>query len=526
MKLTSFSRPWRGRSLEQWLVAAVLLVALAAHLHHARLGWSFSLSGPQDFRQTQTAIAAYYIAEEGATLSYKIPVLGPEWRIPIEFPTYQVLVAAVHRLGDVPLDQAGRLVSLAAFYLALLALLALLRELGLNWRHSLLIATLVLTSSTYIFYSRSFLIESTAGCLSLAFAFFWLRWQRTKGRWELLGLLVCGALAAVTKFTTFSIIFGFLALLTAIQTLPSPLGESWRGRRLGLAVALLWVPLGAVLLWNQHIFQVWSQSPLTSDFQQGMHAWNFGPWEMRFTPEYWARFYLNSFERTGFPVLGVIVALVAFTFCRFRTRLLVLCCFAAWMSGPLVWANLYFVHDYYAYANHWFLLIGAGLAILALADRWEFLRWPTNLLVLGLAIIQLGSYRTSGYHEAQLFNWEKDRTDFAIEVGAQLEPGEVLFIIGDDWSPFFSYYSQRYSIMSRWPGHYRHPAFQEAITRLEAEGRHFGGALVRNQPEHLADFEGVPFRERFAGSPLEHSFREFLFYPALVPSASVEQPSE
>ena len=91
-----------------WVMFA--LVALVAFGQLTR-SWQASLLDRYEFRQLQTALSTYWIAQDGWRLAYPTPLFGPPWSIPMEFPTYQVITATVHQMTDLPLEQAGRLVS-------------------------------------------------------------------------------------------------------------------------------------------------------------------------------------------------------------------------------------------------------------------------------------------------------------------------------------------------------------------------------------------------------------------------------
>src|SRR5215468_4517134 len=99
-------------TLPRWavLIDAALALVLAALLAHAvyylAVGFDRPIYEQHGFRQTQTALSAYWILHGGPWLAYETPVLGAPWSLPFEFPTYQLVVAALARLG-VPLDQAG-----------------------------------------------------------------------------------------------------------------------------------------------------------------------------------------------------------------------------------------------------------------------------------------------------------------------------------------------------------------------------------------------------------------------------------
>jgi len=75
-----------------------------------------------NFRQTQTAISAYWLIQGTGWshwLNYETPIFGSPWQIPLEFPLFQWLVAGGHLLTGLPLDPLGRGMSAALFYCSL-----------------------------------------------------------------------------------------------------------------------------------------------------------------------------------------------------------------------------------------------------------------------------------------------------------------------------------------------------------------------------------------------------------------------
>ena len=313
----------RRELLPLYLAAAFLAAVLAAHLNFALIGWHNSVGGPQDFRQAQTAIAAYYIAEEGPMLATKVPVLGPTWRIPLEFPTYQTLVATLHRLTGAGLDPTGRFVSLACFYLCLLPLGYCLRRLGFSLPDTLLTLALAAASPIYLFWSRTFLIESLALLLALAFLAAVLQYAESPSRRWLALAVSAGILAALTKFTTFSIAFGFVVLWLGATLVSGKMGIQWRGRgrvAAGIVAALL-VPVAAGWLWTQYLQHVWVQSPLTRTMGDAIHAWNIGPWKLRVSPEFWGRFAEYGIGKATLSFVAWLVGFAAFALAPLRWRL-------------------------------------------------------------------------------------------------------------------------------------------------------------------------------------------------------------
>lgn len=510
----------RRESLPLVLAAVFLAAVLAVHLHFVRIGWGNSIGGPQDFRQSQTAIAAGFIAEEGPMLATKVPVLGPTWRIPFEFPVYQHVVAGWHRVTGYPLDTSGRLVSLACFYLCLLPLGYMLRRLGFKPPDVLLTLALVAASPIYLFWSRAFLIESMALLLSLLFIAALLRHLKAPGwRWLAFAMSV-GTLAALTKFTTFSIAFGFVVLWLGATIVSGDAAAEWRRNVKGVAgiAAALLIPVAAGWMWTQYLQHVWVQSPLTRGTGDSIHAWNFGSWELRQSPAFWGRFGEYAIGKVTINFLPWLIGFAAFALAPFRWRLTGLCAFGAWLSGPLVWANLFYVHDYYQYATALFGLIWIASGLIGLGTRWPLLGIPVRLVLVILTLALLASYSKTSYHEAQVYDWGRERAEFAREVGARVPPEDVILVVGEDWNPMMAYYSGRYALMVRWDGQSSSEEFAEAVAATLAEGREFAGAIVRVRSTAMEP-EARRVIETFnlASEPsLSSGNGEFVWYPVAV----------
>ncbi|MES1168869.1 MAG: hypothetical protein ABUL61_06830, partial [Oleiharenicola lentus] len=161
------AQPARG---EMVIAASCLVLAVIFHAWGATVGWmNLNLPGCE-FRQTQTAISAHFIPQEkNYSLAYPTPVLGKPWSIPMEFPLYQWTVAKVAEQTGWPLTQVGRGVTLACFYLGLPAVFLVLRRLGLSPARAMVVLCFVVCCPLYIFYARSFLIETMAWMFGMWF---------------------------------------------------------------------------------------------------------------------------------------------------------------------------------------------------------------------------------------------------------------------------------------------------------------------------------------------------------------------
>lgn len=504
------------------LLLIILASAFCTHLFLATRGWTQSLGGPHDFRQTQTAIATWYFIEDGPALDYKIPVLGPNWRLPHEFPLYQAIVASLVKTFGTPLEPTGRFVSLLCFYLCLPVLAGILRLLRYDRVVVYGVLLLTLSTSTYIFYSRTFLIESLALLLSLLFVWSAMRILQRDGtpKRSDFFIFIFGALAALVKVTTFSVSFGLVLLLVGVRLLET--GAFWRDpvwrSKVYLLGGAIIVTLVAAFAWNQFILHSWSQSPQYANAHLGIHRWNFGELTQRNRPQFWGQMFSHVLEKPFGSILLALVSLTAFTFSPRAYRLRAFAFLCAWFSGFLVWANLHYVHDYYIYAGAVFFICWSVISLRGASVAHPFLRWPVGIVLAIFTVGQFAHYLDNLYFESQIHDWGREKRDFAVGLQDHVPTGEVLLILGDDWSPFIPYYAERLANMVRWPRFWAGKIYAESLALMAEEGRTFGGIVIRNTEEHLRDFQAMKAAFHLeVGESVYSSYETWVFYPLLSP---------
>src|SRR5689334_10551441 len=100
----------------------VALLVLSAPLRLMNVGEPFV--GEHEFRQTQTAFSVWEMRTHGISLLHpKLPLFGPPWECPFEYPVFQLVAAAVDSIAPWKnLDISIRLTNLAFFYLTAVAL--------------------------------------------------------------------------------------------------------------------------------------------------------------------------------------------------------------------------------------------------------------------------------------------------------------------------------------------------------------------------------------------------------------------
>jgi hypothetical protein len=415
------------------------------------------------FRQTQTAITSYWMAHDGFRFDYQTPVAGAPWSIPLEFPLYQSLVAAASRGFGTSLDATGRTLSFVFFLASLIPAALIVRRLNLPRRVFFAFAALYLSSPLYLFWGRTFMIETTATCLTLFALAFGLDVVRRQAGWAtVLAASAFATLALLQKVTTAAPAIGLLGVGWLVH------GGSRRGEgarwapREWLKAALAWgLPLAVAAGWNSYTDAVKVKNafgPLL--MAANMHHWNFGSLEQRVSKELWLEVVLarGVYLNTG-RGLGAFVVLAALTWrSTARTRGLIAACLVAYLAALLVFTNLHIVHDYYQVACTVFLIAAVAVAIgywlpaaVRLPQAWAAVLLPVVLVNLHLFRRR---YERPMMHRA-VSPAAGQTLALAAEIERRVPEGEPILVYGYEWSSEIAYYSRRksFTVPSIFPRH-------------------------------------------------------------------------
>lgn len=472
-------------------ILGVFCAALLVNLWAVTRYWNASLRDAHEFRQHQTALTALFFQKDGLRLDYETPVLGPPWSIPMEFPLYQAVVAKLSNGTGLPLEQAGRLTSILFFYATLPAVWLLLRRRLVDPLDGWLVLAAILVCPLYLFYSRTFLIESTALCMT---AWFLVAFDRALDRPRSVALFaawVFGALAAATKVTTFAAFWIAIVVVTLARVFGRRRsGESWSvalGVPAGRALLAMGVPLLAGVGWvvySDHLKELNPYGRLITS--ESLRPFNVGTLAQRFSAEWWRGIGVTSFKQI-LVVPGLVLLLGGIGFVDARTRRLAASCAACYAGGFLLFANLYYIHDYYFYASAVFLLAAFGLVAAGLLRSRRLHPAIAALLIVGALAFQVRAYHGSYYtfflrenapppHEAEI-------------IRAITPPDDVVAGFGFDWSSILPYYAQRRAIMpfSSHTGDFER--LDESLAHLEE--RRVSTVLISSQQRGNYHFTGV-----------------------------------
>jgi hypothetical protein len=430
------------------LARAVFFSCLAYFVYVAQLGWHGSLVEDQGFRQTQTAITAHYMVGQRPKLAYETPVLGPPWSIPFEFPLYQWMVAGLVTVLGTPLEQTGRAVSVAFFLLTLVPAGSVLRALGLARPERQITLSLLLVSPFYAYWSRAFLIESTALFFATAYLALAIGYLQTPRAGRAVLTALAGGLAALVKVTTFA---PFLLAVGACGV-GMVASDCRRGRvpwRLGRWAAHLLLHVAvpvALAAWWTHFADARKEQNRVARHQtsHALRAWNFGTWEERRDAGEWGLILSRCGLLVGHP--GCLAVAGAGLLAGGRRRP-VAGALLLGAAGPLIFMNLHARHEYYTYANGLFVVAAAGIALAGLRERGGAGR---RLAGVGFAVTFaacVSCYHQVYYPKQTARSTGRWLSEVTRAVRESTRRGEVIVVVGFDWSSEVPYFSQRRALM-------------------------------------------------------------------------------
>ncbi len=499
---------FKNISLPNWIILLVFVFSVYWNLSNTTSDLGKPLLDRHLFRQTQTALTTYWMVEEGIKIAYETPLFGPPWTIPFEFPTYQLIVASIVKVFDVPLDQTGRLVSLSFFYLTLIPLYFVIRSFSCPKRDWLIVSSLLLTSPFYIFWSRTFMIESTAvflGATSSAVFYYILKIEKIKNRYISIASIVC-CLAALTKITTFCVFLGFNFLGLAYFLIPTNGSRVLSSRKvLKIGIATFLLPVVVAMVWTKYTDVLKSNSPTPMaemTLSSNLNVFAFGTIEQRFSPERWLRMETHGIDYLLSAPIPILIVLIVFLLLKKGNvvRTLSLLAFA---SGPMVFFNLYYQHDYYWYANGVFAFLFIGCTISCVTSNEALNRYCACLLLLVYSGFQVITYNHSVYSNS---GYAKRIIDVAEDIKSLSNPDDSIMIYGYDWNSAIAYYSERKSIMPMNKSWLLSNGTQQAVRNL-GEGHSRLQLLVVWKPKEdeqlvietatdLFGFDSIPVLER------------------------------
>jgi hypothetical protein len=471
-------------------------------------GWSSSLIDQHEYRQAQTALSSFWMLRGDISPAYPpLPLFGPPWSAPMEFPLYQYLVAGGAALTGSSLETAGRGISVLMLLLALPAIWRLGSVVGWSRPSRVLAMALALSAPVHLFYGRAILIETTALAGALWFLACFARALEKPSAGRIALAVVLGVVAGLTKATTF-LVFLLPAAFLVMRSRPS--GRPGAGF-LFATVAPPVIALGSVAAWVAWSDIVKRSNPFSAFLDSAaMRSWNWGTVAQRASGSFWAKIWQHTAEGVlAVPALVAVVLLVFVVPSAQRRQALALA--GAYLASVLLFSNLFFVHDYYFCANAALLL---GAAAVVLAGAWESPALPRGLKVAATVILfgaQAWTYDwTYGHHFRR---GSIHPPAIAQVIRENTQPDDIIVYYGAEWGAVIPYYSERRAIMISGAPETDTAALDRVVgsvapRRIAAMYVGGFGGYLADRPEFV---RGRAARLGLAGVPVVESDNERLF---------------
>jgi hypothetical protein len=489
--------PSRGPRFDAPVVWLLSIVALGTAIRLPHLGGP--PSGDHLFRQTQTLFGVQGQARQGIDLARSyLPVFGDATTVPFEFPLYQASSALFTHLG-LSIEASSRLVALIAFQGSAILLWALLRR----WHGSqAAVASLILFELIPfgLRWGTVPLIDFSSLALGLLGVWSLFRWFGSGwGPFLVMGCLSTW-LSLLVKVTTFPTV-GLLLLLGAYLAYRD-CAERQVSRRIGLAMAL-GPGVGVILTWGwtAHADSVKAASPFTSWLTSpALNEWNFGTAAQRLDSDTYALIIGRAASDIAGPGCWVLVAAIAAAvgWGNWRQRAVVVGFSLAMLASPLIFINLYYVHDYYLIATYPAIIGLCAMGIAALAQRLREEGSRDLIAVVG-AVVVVGSVLTSQRSVSDLQALvapSPPRLALVTSLQQATSPDDSILVVGCDWDPTVLYLSQRRGLMLRRP--------PEGKERDQLDREHFDFLASCGENVELAPY--VPTAARVEDSSVPQVF--------------------
>lgn len=439
------------------------------------------------FRQTQTALTAYWFVKDGFSFAYQTPVAGPPWSIPFEFPIYQFFVALLVKLFSCSLDFAGRMTSFIFLALSCISAHSIIKSLKLKVEVFYIFVALLFSSPLYLYWGRSFMIETAAIFFAVtAIKYFVDILQEKYEKKSRLFFVIFMALGILQKVTTgLPVLFVLVCTyFTVMLHKEKSLSRVFNDKNTHLSLICFLVPLGIGFLWTFYTDYVKSFNELgVSLTSNALTSWNFGSVNQRLSLIFYDELiWKRIFEQNLSGLLGLSLIVIAIFYKSLEvSKLTIIISFFMGILPLYIFSNLHIVHSYYQAGNVIFLIFAIAIALGHIL--FEILE-SKLIIYLILLMMLVSNYFHFGKDYFGLirveYNKENSR-EFAVakKIKEVVNKNNYFVAFGNDWSSSLSYLSERKSFtVPQWFTHYK--SISDNPERFISEQRL--GAVVLCEP--------------------------------------------
>jgi hypothetical protein len=422
--------------------AFIASIIFLTPLFFTYLSWNSLILDHHGYRQTQTALSTFWIPYSENWLNFITPVFGEPWSVPLEYPIYQIVVSFTANYLQLTLEESARIITLLSFYLAVLPISYLMRG---RIRDNLSFYAFYFSSPILLFFSHTFLIESFSFLLSISVLSSFIFYTKNNSFFSGVLFIIIGSICGLQKIT------GLMAALIGcgiysvffLSTISrSILLKNIVSHCMLYFLAIL-LPVSWVLYTDNFKSATYILNFLTSD---SLSNWNYGNITQRLDP-------YNLLKLFGFRMIFIggltilILRLFLYNFNSLLNNIIPIACIFIGLFGPLVFFNLYIVHDYYMVASLGFIGFGLHQLIDRESPRFNFIKkdihfakiiFITNMIIFSFWYLPKIN---------QIPNSHKDMYKTALALKEKVAKEDVILTLGVDWDSTIPYYSERYALM-------------------------------------------------------------------------------
>ena len=324
------------------------------------------------FRQTQTAITAYYFVKNGFSFAYETPVLGQNWSIPFEFPIYQILVAWISQFTNLDLSKSGRFLNLLFTSLTCIPFYFSLKIFKINTVAIFFSLILFISSPIYSFWAGTFMIEGAALFFSISFFYYCLvviyKIPRNQDYFYLSLFLTAALLQKVTTVLPVLIIMTFLYLYNLYKSQNKSIDGFIK-----VFLAVLF-PLVICYLWIFYSDLIKLQNALGEGLtSKAMSSFVYGSLADRLSSKLWLDvIYYRNIVQSSFYFIGLLFIFLSLIFLKDSNIKKTILIFVSLFLLPfLIFSNLHIRHNYYQFANTIYLSAAVGISVIYLLQSCQ-----------------------------------------------------------------------------------------------------------------------------------------------------------
>ena len=336
-------------------------------------------------RQTFTTLPVQTWLQIGGVdmIHYQIPILGEPWRIPYEFPIYQVSGYFTFKillgLGVTQnLDVAMRITSIAWFYLSAFFFYIFLKKIFYDKEDRTFLACSALAFYLFlpfsVLFSRVVLIDVCAMCFGIIYSYyFYLLMTEGFSHFKFLKLIVTimiGIMGYLTKVTSMIPVTIFLACIgLRYLYIEGRLKWNWIVQKESLLyyfklILATLIPVVPGVIWIKYADLVKTNAGLSVLTSEGLRDFNFGTWEQKTDLKNYGVILVRLNE--VFPIIIFLVLIMLLLYLKSdsgkREFMIISSCIAI-MGTIFVIFNLFYCHTYYFIAIFPFLCIILGISV-------------------------------------------------------------------------------------------------------------------------------------------------------------------